>query len=415
MHQAQPGSFVIPVPTRAQVNRFLLIVVGLALVIYFAYVAREIWLPLSLAFLLAMILDPVVDRMEVRGWSRMWASAFIFGSFLLIFGGLLVLAYPFMVGQVDTLQKGFEKFFPDPSHKGLLKSFKDMGVPQTLANGGVAAIENARAGLQKSSSWITDYGMSVVSNAIWIVIVPIVAFYALRDFHIILAKGLLLVPAKRRDLVQTAVTEITAVFGKYLRGLAIVSVLNGIATAVLLEVIRVPGALVLGLIAGILYSVPYIGALLTIVITAAFAFVGGGPHMAMVAVGTSVLLHQIIFDQIISPRILGGHVGLHPILSIVALLMGNLLLGIIGMVLAVPIAACIQVAVLAVLPKLSREIEVSPNVQNPKDTIESLVKETKEAELKHDASQEIHASVVSAVESIDKQVSASSTTDGGEG
>jgi predicted PurR-regulated permease PerM len=83
------------------------------------------------------------------------------------------------------------------------------------------------------------------------------------------------------------------------------------------------------------------------------AFVGGGVPMLLTAVGTSVLLHQVIFDQIISPRILGGHVGLHPIISIVALLAGNLLLGIIGMILAVPVAACIQMAVIAFYPKLA--------------------------------------------------------------
>src|SRR5579871_2664929 len=239
------------VPDQASIKKFLVKLGGILLLAYILYLVREIWLPLGLAFLLAMVLDPVVDRMELRGWSRLWASAFIFGSFLIIAGGLLVLAYPFIAAQAATLQRGFERYFPDPSHAGLLKSFHEMGLPPTLANGAEAAIEHARDSLLKSSGWITDYGMSVVTNAIWIVIVPIVGFYALKDFHTILAKGLLLVPANRRDLVQTAVTEITAVFGKYLRGLGIVSALNGIATGILLALLGVPGALILGVVAGI--------------------------------------------------------------------------------------------------------------------------------------------------------------------
>jgi len=401
----------VPIPDWPTVKRSAARLVGILILVYLCYLVRQIWLPLSLAFLLAMILDPIVDRMESRKWSRVWASAFIFGSFLLITGGLAVLVYPFAAEQVSTLQRGFEKYFPDPSHAGLFTSFRHMGLSPSLAHAGVAGVEDAKASVQHSSSWLTDFGMSLASNAIWIVIVPIVAFYALRDFHLILAKALLLVPARRRDLVQTAVGEITGIFGKYLRGLLIVSLLNGVATAVLLSVLRVPGALLLGIVAGLLYSMPYIGALLTLVITAAVAFVGGGPNMMLLAVGLSVILHQIIFDQIVSPRILGGQVGLHPILSIIALLVGNLLLGIIGMILAVPIAACIQIAVLAMIPKLSQEIKIAPPGDGSTDTVSSLEQETKEEHQKAGTTDEMHTAVNMAVTAIEEASTKEQKTD----
>src|SRR5579862_6615429 len=224
----------VPVPDRQTVKRILFKVCALLACAWLAYAVRAIWLPLGLAFLMAMVLDPIVDRMELRGWSRPRASVFIFASFIVIVGGLVVLAFPYGADQVGTLQKGFERYYPDSSHDGLIRSFHHMGASGTLTNAGVAAIENTRASIQRSSTWLTDYGMSLVANAIWIVIVPIVAFYALRDFHTILAKALLLVPTRHRDLVQNAVTEVTGVFAKYLRGLAIVSILNGVATAVLL-------------------------------------------------------------------------------------------------------------------------------------------------------------------------------------
>ena len=390
----------ISVPELPVAKKLLLKFVGFLVVVYLCYLVRQIWLPLSLAFLLAMVLDPIVDRMEQRGWSRTWASAFIFGSFLIITIGLAVLASPFIANQVSTLHKGFEKYFPDSTHVGLLTSFRHMGLSPSLANAAASGIDDAKSSVQHSSSGITNFGMSMASNAIWIVIVPIVAFYALRDFHLILAKALLLVPARRRDLVQTAVSEITSIFGKYLRGLLIVSVLNGIATAALLSILRVPGALILGVIAGLLYSVPYVGALITIVITAAVAFVGGGPNLMFLSVGLSVILHQIIFDQIITPRILGNQVGLHPILSIIALMAGNLLLGIIGMILAVPVAACLQIAVLAMLPKLSQELEITVEINGQSDTVSSLEKETKEEHQKMNTGGEIHSAVTTAVAAI---------------
>lgn len=391
-------SITVPVPSGASVKKALLKICLGILLLYLAYVVREIWLPLVLAFLLALVLDPVVDRMELRGWTRPRASAFIFGSFLFILIGLIVLAYPLASAQIDTLQNGFEKYFPDSSHTGLIGSMHKMGLSPNLAGGAVSIIESAKHSLQHSSSLITNYGLIIVSNAIWIVIIPLIAFYALRDFHIILAKALLLVPSKRRDLIQTAVKETTHVFGNFLRGLAVVSVMNGIATFILLMVLKVPGALMVGVIAGFLYSIPYLGALLTLVLTAAVAFVGGGPNMAILAVGLSVLLHQIVFDQIISPKVLGGHVGLHPILSVIALLVGNLLLGIVGMILAVPFAACIQIAILSVLPKLSEQIDVSVTPVRAEDP-----PNTNEKESKNEALEEMHAKVATAVEELEKK------------
>jgi predicted PurR-regulated permease PerM len=397
-------SVTIPIPSASVVKKASLKIGIAILLLYLSYVVREIWLPLVLAFLLAMILDPVVDRMEVRGWTRPRASAFIFGSFLIIFIGLIVLSYPLAAAQIDTLQKGFEKYFPDSSHAGLIKSLHKMGLAPNLAGGAVSVIESAKSSLQHSSSIITNYGMVIVSNAIWIVIIPLIAFYALRDFHLILGKGLLLVPPKRRDLVQTAVRETTLVFGNFLKGLAIVSIMNGIATTILLTALRVPGALMVGVIAGFLYSVPYLGAMLTLVLTAAVSFVGGGPNMAIMAVGTSILLHQIVFDQIISPRVLGGHVGLHPILSVVSLLVGNLLLGIVGMILAVPVAACLQIAILAIQPKLSEEIDVSATAPH---VVELEKEREKEKEMEKspeiDALEEMHSRVSTAVAEVDKK------------
>ncbi len=350
------------IPDGATLRRGAFATVGIVLIAYLVWVVREIWLPLGLALVLATVLDPVVDRMEARGWKRITASAFIFGSSIFFAGALLYLATPYVVAQGVEAQRSFTKFFPDTSQQGLAKSLARLNLPESVTAIGAQAFESGRKNLGQSASYLTHYGMDFLSNLVWVVIVPIVAFYALVDFHVILGKSLLLVPRRNRNMAQTYMQEVSGVFSKYLRGLAILSLLNGAATCLVLSLLHVPSALVVGIAAGILYSVPYIGAFITVAITAAAAFVGGGVHMMALAVGVSIVLHQIIFDQMISPRLLGGTVGLHPILSIIALLSGNLLLGIIGMILAVPIAACIQILILALVPKLRVEVESSGNV-----------------------------------------------------
>lgn len=349
----------LEIPDGATLRRGLLTFVVVCVVAYLAWVVREIWVPLGLAFVLAIVLDPVVDRMEAKGWKRVWASAAIFGGAILAVGLALYLLLPQVVAQGADVQKQFTTYFPDTSDQGLMQSFnKRLNLPESVAAAGVKMFRSAQTGISQSASYVTRYGMSFVSNLIWLVIVPIVAFYALNDFHTILGKTLLLVPRRHRNAAQTYISEVSAVFAKYLRGLAILSVLNGTATCLLLWVLHVPSALIVGIAAGILYSVPYIGAIITVLVTAAAAFVGGGVQMMAWAVGLSIVLHQLVFDQVISPRLLGGTVGLHPILSIVALLSGNLLLGIVGMILAVPFAACIQILVVALVPKLRQEIEL---------------------------------------------------------
>jgi len=406
-----PLMITVPWPDGNTWRRWALSAALILIVLYLIYLVREMWVPLGLAFLLATVLDPVVDRMETRGWKRGPAALFIFGSFLIILVGLLWLATPYVIAQGADLRDKFNSYFPDThSPKAILTSFRKMNAPDWLATAGVQAFQGAEQAFQRSSTWITTQGFSVLSNLIWLAIVPIVAFYALRDYHLILGKALMLVPRRKRDVVQSYVVEVGSIFAKYLRGLTIVSALNGIATWLLLWALHIPSSLVLGLVAGILYTVPYIGALITIVLTAAVSFFLGPDklHSMLLAVGASVVLHQIIFDQIISPRILGGHVGLHPILAIVALLAGNILLGIVGMILAVPVAACIQIGVLAALPKLRVDIDL-PDASAVTTTSEESpplqdIRAANEGTVMADATEELHAGVKDAVDQAEKQV-----------
>jgi predicted PurR-regulated permease PerM len=358
-----------------------------------------------------MVLDPVVDRMERRGWKRTYGAAFIFLSFLVVSVGIVILAEPYVVQQAGDVQHRLEQYFPDTSHAGLLASFKKMNVSPTAAALAVRGIELVQNGVQRSNTPIAGFAMDFASNFVGLIVIPVVAFYILRDFHVILAKALLLVPSQHRGAVQTGVAEVTAVFGKYLRGMAILSLLNGVATAVLLSVLHVPSALLLGVVAGLLYGVPYVGATLTVVFTACIAFVGGGVHLLLIAVGASFLLHQVLFDQIVTPRILGQHVGLHPILSIIALLMGNALLGVVGMILAVPVAACIQIAVIHMVPKLAVEVQL-PDVETATQALAEAELEADEAAEQGnpvDATHAMREAVATVVADIELQAAADSS------
>lgn len=397
---ASPALVRITVPhLDGRAWRKILFRVGVAAVLlYVAWTVRSIYLPLGLAFLIALVLDPVVDRLEARGWSRTWGAIMIYSAFIVFVTIVTVLAIPVVSEQTTALQVAVNETFPDRTNARAIKeSLLGLGLGESVARPAAHAIYTMEQSSAQSSARMLEYLMQFGQNLVWIAIIPIVAFYALRDFHLILGKAMLLVPAGKRDLVQTAVSETTTIFAKYLRAMALVSTLNGLATWLLLMALGVESAFLLGVIAAVLYSVPYIGAILTLVLTAGISYIEGGPNMMLWATGTSWILHQFIFDQIIAPRMLGGHVGLHPILSIIALLIGHLLLGIVGMILAVPVAACIQIGILALVPKLKQDIPLNG------DTAESLAEETAEEHREADASQSLHESVTRAVDRIEDE------------
>jgi len=373
---------------------------AIALAFYVVYVVREIWLPLGIAFLIAMILDPVVDRMERRGFSRFLSSLVIFVGFFAALAGLLYFIVPRVAEQARNVSQKATEYLPERSPQGIESFLNRNHVAHSIRPVVSRAIMQIDSAIAGAARWLGENALHMASNLIWLIIIPIVAFSALKDFHLILAKTLLLVPRGKREFVQTMVSESTAVFAKFMRGMALVSVLNGLTTWIVLLAFGVEGALMLGIIATIVYPVPYFGAIITVALIAGVSFVTGGLDQMVLVLGANIVLQQIIFDQIVTPRILGRSVGLHPIWSIFALLVGNALLGLIGMILAVPIAACIQIAIVSVVPKLGYEIDVSGSGG---DSVEELSERTKADHVEITATEELHGQVTSVIEDIDAQ------------
>ena len=364
--------------------RFLAVLVGYvalgALVLWTLWQIRAIWPPFFVAFVIAIALAPVVDRLEARGWPRGLATATIYLGLLACMGGLLFVLVPLVSGQigqiVTDLRVRFRLDEPADISRTMVEQVRLFGrenqVPRWLLQPVVQQAKQSATLLTDNLARFGAFLIGLAPSLIWLVLVPVVAFYALIDYHRIFAKVLLMVPRTSRDDFRSVAADVTVVFGKYLRGLGIICLLNAIATIGVLFLFQPtrPYAAALGLIAGILYAVPYLGAILSTSLISLVALAGPGGSFSMLLIVTlaMVFLHQILFDQVLAPRVLGGHVGLHPILSIMALMGGGTLFGIGGVLLAVPIAASIQVVVLHVVPRLSKRIDVKMQTGVPETT-----------------------------------------------
>lgn len=375
--------------------------VGL-LALWLLWVGRGILVPLSVAFVIAIVLDPLVDRLENRGISRGVGTLLVFTVFL---GGAiaaLIVFTPILSDQASRMAADIRRLFPDPDRPDLVP-FTSRLLERLDAHPALRdpLLEVARAGTEQLSTTFargSELVLAWIPNLAWVVVVPVLAFYALMDFHRIYAKAVLLVPPAHRSSAQTLIAEISAVLGNYLRGLAKICVMLGASIALALWAWGNPYWPVLGIIGGVLYAIPVAGPLFNSGLVLLVSLAIAPPGQALGMAGTVFVLTSGLFDQVITPRVLGKQVGLHPILTIMALLLGFQVGGIGGMLVAVPLAACVQTIVLHLIPKLAVDLEL-----RPLEDLKKAEAETREEHLEAEERVDDHRHLQTVIENVEAQ------------
>ena len=214
---------------------------------------------------------------------------------------------------------------------------------------------------------VSGLAQTLLSKALWLVIIPISSFFFMRDFPILRARIIALFPQPQHARLHQLSHDIVDVFTAYLRGLAKICALYACVAGTMFGLLNVRYALLLGILGGLFYAVPYVGNLLTATCAATIAFLmdahsvmfwNVGAHSlpyAIVVAVCCVVMANIVFDQLVYPRVVGGSVGLHPVVSIFALMAGATIFGVWGMLLATPVAASIQIVLMCLYPKLAQK------------------------------------------------------------
>ncbi|HET7814304.1 MAG TPA: AI-2E family transporter, partial [Candidatus Baltobacteraceae bacterium] len=200
----------------------------------------------------------------------------------------------------------------------------------------------ANAGVVTSGAFHTV--VTIVEMGALFIIIPIVGLYLLLESHGISGTMLSMVPRAKRTKTAKVLSEIHVMMESYIRGQVLVAAIVGILITILLSIVRVPYAAALGLIAGFLEIIPYAGAVIGGAIAVILALVVNGPLSAVIVLGGLVVINQLE-GHVIAPLVVGKSVRLAPLTIVIALLTGAELFGIIGMLVAVPIAGIIKVLV----------------------------------------------------------------------
>lgn len=315
---------------------------------------------------IAMLIDPVVRRVQSWHIRRTLSVFLVFGGFLVLTFGSAYITVPIMIAQASQLAttgpsniKSLQVTVGDYLKNHRHKKVAGIRLPDTYGAALAKLSDTAGALLQKEAGNIVGMLVSLGAVVIQVVVTVIITFYLLIDYERLRARLLFLIPDQYRSHFQEVSADIGGVFAQYVRSMVLECLLYGITMIVLLACLsRVhpalrQSALLVGSLAGVLYAVPYLGPLTIGLLTFIVAFSAGGFKFALVAVAGALVVNQV-YDNIVTPRMIGGGVGLNPVVALFALAMGGELFGLWGLILSVPVAASIQLIMFRVFPKLGR-------------------------------------------------------------
>ncbi|MBJ2151006.1 AI-2E family transporter [Paracoccus sp. IB05] len=320
-------------------------IAGLVLIVLL-WLLGDVLLPFVLGAALAYFLDPVADRLERAGLSRVAATSVIALVAVLIFVLLVLSIIPTLIQQLMALIEAA----PEMSKKlqgFLVDRFPELAdrtstLRQTLAELG----ETVKAQGGKVVGGVIQTAFGAVSIVLVLLVAPVVTFYLLLDWDRMIARADALLPRQHIDSIRQIASEIDRTLAGFLRGQVMVCLILGAFYAIALMAVGLQYGLIVGALAGAITFIPYIGALFGGVLAiglALFQFWGEwfsiGIVVAIFAVG------QFVEGNILSPKLVGQSVGLHPVWLLLALSAFGSLFGFVGMLVAVPVAAVIGVLV----------------------------------------------------------------------
>ena len=304
----------------------------------------DVLLPFVIGGAIAYFLDPVADRLERLGLSRMAATAVITVVGVLGFVLAILMVVPALITQLLDLVDVLPDLFKQ------LRSFIERQFPSLLdrESSTHAMLEAFGETLKSKTGVLTQTLLTSLGSAINIVVLlviaPVVAVYLLLDWDRMTARIGELLPRDHAPIIRRLAGEIDAVLASFVRGMGTVCLILGTYYAVALMLAGLQFGLIVGFIAGLVTFIPYLGALIggsLAIGLALFQFWGDWAHIGLIA--GIFAIGQVTEGNFLTPKLVGSSVGLHPVWLLLALSVFGALFGFVGMLVAVPVAAALGV------------------------------------------------------------------------
>jgi len=320
--------------------------------LWVTWLLAPILTPFVVALMLAWLGDPLVDRLEASGRSRNTSVVLVFVLMILLLTLALLILVPLIQSQIETLIVAL------PQGQEWLLGTAIPWIEQKTGVEIMAWLDPSRLFEWVRSHWqqaggvastffgyVSRSGFAMVAWVINLALLPILAYYFLRDWDKLVERVASLIPRNHIEIVSRLARESNDVLGAFIRGQIAVMIALGVVYAAGLTLVGLNLGLLIGLVAGLISFIPYLGATTGVVLAVLAALVQsqGFDLKLLVLVGVVFTVGQLLESYVLTPRIVGDKIGLHPVAVIFAVMAGGQLFGFLGMLLALPAAAVINV------------------------------------------------------------------------
>lgn len=318
--------------------------------IFFVVLFKQVLLPFVVGLAVAYFLDPVADWLERKRAPRWLAATLAIAGFALAVLLVLVLAFPLLQTQFAAAAEALPRYAA--KIEDLLGGLVSIA-SQTLDEGDLQRLRDAVGGqvgkavelFGALAKKLFSSGMALINVSTFLFVTPIVAFYFLRDWDRLIAWLDRLIPRQHVATVREQARLIDQTLSGFVRGQATVCVVLGLGYGIALTLAGLQFGFVIGVLSGILAFIPYVGSIFGLVASVGLALLQFDDVFRIGLVAVIFVIGQVIEGNVLTPKLVGDRVGLHPVWVIFALFAGGAVLGFLGMLLALPTAAAIGVLV----------------------------------------------------------------------
>ncbi|MGI6037155.1 MAG: AI-2E family transporter [Limnochordia bacterium] len=312
----------------------------------FLYWIRGVLTPFLFAIIIVYVANPLVGELEAKEIPRTLAIVIVYLFFILVAGALSAWLLPPLREQTEqflaSLPQQAERW--EYLARVTLRDLQRIDLPPTVRDSLFSFVDGIQRGLELFARRMVELVVNLLGRAFSLVLAPIIAFYILRDLPAIREQFLLFISPRRQAGVEELLADINDVLHGFIRGQVLVSAVVGALIGIGLSLLGVRYALLIGVVAGMFDVIPYFGPIIAIM-----------PAMVLASFQSPLTILWVILlfigvnqveSSILAPKIMGDRVGLHPLVVIAALLIGGELMGIIGLLIGVPLAAISKVLLL---------------------------------------------------------------------
>lgn len=340
------------------INKYLLPIFGIGAILLFIYTFWQVIMPFFLSFIIAYLLNPIINSLEYKAMSRTKAISFVYIIIFIILGISFTFLVPILTAEIETLRVHLPEYIKFFQSKFIFFETKLSAMHPYFQKVDFSGkiIEQTTSFLQGFINDIPNFIGSVFSFFYIGILIPFITFFLLKDGYSFRKNLIKIIPNKYFEMLLGLIFRLEQQLGNYIRGKLLQILIIAIIASIGLIILDVPYAIFLGIFAGIINVIPYIGPIIGSIPAMIVVFLTKQTLFPIFPVAILFGIVQLVDNIILQPVIVAKSIDMHPLLVIASLTFGGYVAGIWGMILGVPLIGMLKVLIQELLKEIKYRI-----------------------------------------------------------